>query len=171
MDDMEEYTINDDLRACGLPGDDEDELASGGEALFGSSDAPINVEGGDDAGAAGGAGAETSPPVMPSSTPSASTGTSVRLKRVRSGAWNDFDEIFEDSPTGRKVRVAAKCLHCSHVLSARSAAGTRHLLRHQNVCVSKAKHASLIQPHLQYNSDGSRAGTISLMLLVESCVA
>ena len=56
MDDMEEYTINDDLRACGLPGDDEDELASGGEALFGSSDAPINVEGSDDAGAAGGAG-------------------------------------------------------------------------------------------------------------------
>ena len=34
MDDMEEYTINDDLRACGLPGDDEVELASGGEALF-----------------------------------------------------------------------------------------------------------------------------------------
>jgi hypothetical protein len=37
MDDMEEYTINDDLRACGLLGDDEDDLASSGEALFGSS--------------------------------------------------------------------------------------------------------------------------------------
>ena len=150
MEDMEEYTINDDLRACGLPGDDEDDLASGGSCA-----APINVDGGDDAGAAGGAGAKTSPPVMPSSTPSASTGTNVRLKRVRFGAWNDFEKIFEDSPTGRKVRVAAKCLHCSHVLSARSAAGTGHLLRHQKVCVSKAKHASLIQSRLQYNSDGS----------------
>ena len=155
MEDMEEYTINDVLRACGLAGDNEDDLASGGEALFGSSAAPINVDGGDDAGAAGGAGAETSPPVMPSSTPSASTGTSVRLKRVRSGSWNDFEEIFEDSPTGRKVRVAAKCLHCSHVLSARSAAGTGHLLRHQKVCVAKAKHASMIQSRLQYNADGS----------------
>ena len=44
MEDMEEYTINDDLRACGLPGDDEDDLASGGEALFGSCAAPINVD-------------------------------------------------------------------------------------------------------------------------------
>ena len=155
MEDMEEYTINDDLRACGLAGDNEDDLASGSEALFGSSAAPINVDGGDDAGAAGGAGAETSPPVMPSSMPSASTGTSVRLKRVRSGAWNDFEKIFEDSPTGRKVRVAAKCLHCSHVLSARSAAGTGHLLRHQKVCVAKVKHASMIQSRLQYNADGS----------------
>ncbi|KAG2590420.1 hypothetical protein PVAP13_5NG262240 [Panicum virgatum] len=119
MEDLEEYTINDDLRACWLAGDDEDDLASGGEALFGSSAARINVDGGDDVGAAGGIGAKPSPPAMPSSTPSASTGTSVRLKRVRSGAWNDFEDIFEDSPTGRKVRVAAKCLHCSHVLSAR----------------------------------------------------
>jgi hypothetical protein len=36
MVNMEEYTINDDLRACGLPADDEDDLASGGEALFDS---------------------------------------------------------------------------------------------------------------------------------------
>ena len=43
MEDMEEYTINDDLRACGLAGDNEDDLASGSEALFGSSAAPINV--------------------------------------------------------------------------------------------------------------------------------
>ncbi|KAG2620952.1 hypothetical protein PVAP13_3NG192126 [Panicum virgatum] len=131
MDDMEEYTINDDLRACGLPGDDEDELASGGEALFGSSDAPINVEGGDDAGAAGGVGAgAATPPVMPSSTPSISTSTSTHFKHPRSSAGNDFDEIFETLPNGKKVRVAAKCRHCSHVLSGRSSAGTGHLLRH-----------------------------------------
>ncbi|PUZ49133.1 hypothetical protein GQ55_7G301400 [Panicum hallii var. hallii] len=102
---MEEYTINNDLKACGLPGGDEDDLASGGEALFGSSAAPINVDGGDDAGAAGGAGAGTpEPSTMPSSTPSINTCTSIRLKRVKSGAWNDFDKIFETLPTGKKRR-------------------------------------------------------------------
>jgi hypothetical protein len=34
MDDMEEYTINDDLKTCGLPGDDNDDLATGAEALL-----------------------------------------------------------------------------------------------------------------------------------------
>ena len=156
MDDMEEYTINDNLRACGLPDDDEDELASGSEALFGSSDAPINVEGGDDAGAAGGAGASAAtPPVMPSSSPSVSTGTSTHFKRARSGVWNDFDEIFETLPNGKKVRVAAKCRHCSHVLSGRSSAGTGHLHRHQKVCLAKVKHAALVQSRLKYNPDGS----------------
>jgi hypothetical protein len=155
MDDMEKYTINDDLRARGLPGDDEDDLASGGEALFGSSAAPINVDGGDDAGAARGAGAGTpGQSTMPSSMPSVNTGTSTRGKRVRSGAWSDFVEIFETLPTGKKVRVAAKCRHCSHVLSRRSSAGTRHLLRHQKVCVAKTKHAVLVQSRLQYSSDG-----------------
>jgi hypothetical protein len=87
MDDMEEYTINDDLRACGLPGDDEDDLASNGEALFGSSAAPINVDGGDDAGTAGGAGAGTpGQSTMPSSMPSVNTGTSIQGKHARSRA-------------------------------------------------------------------------------------
>jgi hypothetical protein len=88
MEDMEEYTINDDLRACGLPGDDEDDLASSGEALFSSSAAPISVDGGDGAGAAGGAGAGTPPgqSTMPSSMPSVNTGSSIRGKRAKSGA-------------------------------------------------------------------------------------
>jgi hypothetical protein len=146
MDDMEEYTINDDLRAYGLPGDDEDDLASDCEALFGSSAAPINVDGGDDAGATGGAGAGIPrQSMMPSSMPSVNTGTGIRGKRVRSGAWNDFEEIFETLPTGKKVRVAAKCCHCSHVLSGCSSAGTGHLLRHQKMCVAKTKHAILVQ--------------------------
>ncbi|RLM65874.1 zinc finger BED domain-containing protein DAYSLEEPER-like [Panicum miliaceum] len=46
----ENYTINDDLRACGLPGDDEDDVATGAVPLVGSSAAPVNV---DDAGAGG----------------------------------------------------------------------------------------------------------------------
>ncbi|PVH66271.1 hypothetical protein PAHAL_1G191000 [Panicum hallii] len=151
---MEEYTINDDLRACGLPGDDKDDLASSGEVLFDSSAAPINVDGGDDAGAVGGAGAGTpGQSMMPSSIPSVNTGTSIRGKRARSGAWNDFEEIFETLPTGKKVRVDAKCRHCSHVLSGHSSTGTGHLLRHQKVLIVLSIH-----------------GSISLMLLVVSCV-
>ncbi|RLM56346.1 hypothetical protein C2845_PM10G13520 [Panicum miliaceum] len=46
MDDMEEYTINDDLRACGMPDNDDDNLVAGAEALFGSSIAPIIVDAG-----------------------------------------------------------------------------------------------------------------------------
>jgi hypothetical protein len=108
MDDMEEYTINDDLRACGLPGDDEDDLPSGGEALFGSgaADAPINVDGGDDASAAGAAGPGAPPPVqsvMPSSTQSVNTTNGIRVKRVRSPAWNDFDEIFVRTMCGSRT--------------------------------------------------------------------
>ena len=56
MDDMEEYTINDDLRACGLPADDDDDLTAGAEALFGSSVAPINVDAPDAGAGAGGDG-------------------------------------------------------------------------------------------------------------------
>ena len=155
----EEYTINDDLRACGLPGDDEDDLASDGEALFGSGAAPINVDGGDDAGAAGGAGPGVppppGPPVMPSSTQSVNATDGIRLKRVRSPAWNDFDEIFDTLPTGKKVRIGAKCKHCAQVLSGRSSAGTGHLLRHQKVCVSKTKQAALVQSRLQLKADGT----------------
>jgi hypothetical protein len=132
MADMDEYTINDDLRACGLPGDDEDDLASGGEALFGSVAAPINVDGGDYAGAAGGAGASAPPPPPPEPPvmPSCQSVNTSGVKRSRSLAWNDFDEIFDTLPTGKKVRITAKCKHCGHVLSGRSSAGTGHLLQH-----------------------------------------
>jgi hypothetical protein len=135
MDDMEEYTINDDLRAHELPSDDEDDLPSGGEALFGSgaAAAPINVDGSDDASAAGAAGVGAPPPgqpVMPSSTQSFSTTDGIQLKRVRSPNWNDFDEIFYTLPTGKKVRIGAKSKHYAQVLSGCSSAGTGHLLRH-----------------------------------------
>jgi hypothetical protein len=76
MDDMEEYTINDDLRACGLPGDDDDDLVAGAEALFGSSIAPIIVDAGATAGAGDG-GADTYATPTSTSTPAASTGNTA----------------------------------------------------------------------------------------------
>jgi hypothetical protein len=47
-------------------------------------------------------------------------------------------------PTGKKVRIGAKCKHCGQVLSERSSAGTGHLLRHQKVCVTKTQQAALV---------------------------
>jgi len=91
MDDMEEYTINNSLRACGLPGDDDDTTA-GAEALFGSAVAPINVD--DIANASGrvdGVGGSVTP--MPTSTPSASSTEQAVFKRARSGAWRDFSSM------------------------------------------------------------------------------
>ena len=44
MDDMEEYTVNDDLRVCGLPvDDDDDDLTTGAETLIGATLLPNNA--------------------------------------------------------------------------------------------------------------------------------
>jgi len=86
MDDTEEYTVNNDLRACGLPADDDDDLTAGAEALFGSSVAPINVDAPDAGAGAGGDGVGASATQTPSSTPTASTANNIVLKRARSGA-------------------------------------------------------------------------------------
>jgi hypothetical protein len=160
MADMDEYTINDNLRACGLPRDDEDDLASGGEALFDSVVAPINVDGSDDASVVGGAGVGAPPPPPPPPPespvmPSCQSVNTSGVKRSRSPAWNDFDEIFDTLPAGKKVRIAAKCKHCGYVLSGRSSAGTGHLLRHQTVYVAKTKHAALVQSRIAFTIDGS----------------
>ncbi|CAO2148769.1 unnamed protein product [Urochloa humidicola] len=157
MDEMEEYTVNDDLRAAGLAADDDDDLSASAEALFGSSLAPINVDGVGDTGGVGGS-VTPMPSSTPTSMPSPTTGDFVVLKRVRSSAWNDFAPIFETLPSGRKLRVSARCRHCKHVLSGRSSGGTGHLLRHQRQCLKKAKHASLVQSRLQYGGDGSVIG-------------
>ena len=106
MDEREEYTVNDDLRVCGLPADDDDDddLTAGAEALFGSSVAPINVDAPDDAGAgAGGDGVGASATQTPASMPTTSTANNIVLKHARSGAWNDFEPIFETLPSSTTV--------------------------------------------------------------------
>jgi hypothetical protein len=101
MDDMEEYTANDDLRACGLPSDDDGHLVASTEALFGSSIAPINVDFGATAGAGDGGGVGASATPNGTLTPTAFTSNTGQLKRVRSAAWNDFDEVLETLPNGK----------------------------------------------------------------------
>jgi len=92
IDDMEEYTINDSLRACGMPGDDDDDTTAGAEALFGSAVAPINVDDGANAvGRGDGVGGSATP--TPTSMPSASSTDQAVFKRARSGAWRDFSSM------------------------------------------------------------------------------
>ncbi|CAN6227280.1 unnamed protein product [Urochloa humidicola] len=110
MDDMEEYTVNDDLRGTGLASDDDDDLTAGAEALFVSSLAPINVDGVNNVavGAGGVSGSVTpTPSSTPTSTPTSTltSGDFVVLKRVWSSAWNDFDPLFETLSLGKKSRL------------------------------------------------------------------
>jgi hypothetical protein len=67
----------------------------------------------------------------------------------KSGVWVGFEEIEENG-----VRIAAICKICSKRLSAKSAAGTGHLIRHQASCRKKTDHAHMIQSRLALNLDG-----------------
>jgi len=111
---------------------------------------PDNVDdaGGADAVAFLGLGNITEAVVAP--VPPVSESQSCGSKR-RSPIWDNFDEILDD----KRVRIAAVCKFCRHRLSAKSAAGTGHLLRHQNACKKKADHAKMVQTRLAMNPDGS----------------
>ncbi|KAG2577453.1 hypothetical protein PVAP13_6NG101903 [Panicum virgatum] len=136
MDNMEEYTVSNDLSACSLPGNYDrcstDQCRSGDDAGVG----------------ARGAGVSALATPTPNPPPSASSGDTIVLKHFKSGAWNDFLQVFETLPSGKHVRIAAKCRHCNHVLSGCSSAGTSNMLRHHKQCLKKAKHAALVQSHL-----------------------
>ena len=111
---------------------------------------PDNVDdaGGADAAAFLGLGNVTEAAAAP--VPPVSESQSCGSKR-RSPVWDNFDEILDD----KRVRIAAVCKFCRHRLSAKSAAGTGHLLRHQNACKKKADHAKMVQTRLAMNPDGS----------------
>jgi hypothetical protein len=76
------------------------------------------------------------------------------LESAKSKCWDDFEEVFEKI-NGHDVRVRAICKTCRTVLSARSAAGTGHILRHQKSCKKILDHASRVQSRLAFNADGS----------------
>jgi len=148
-------TGNDDLIAAGLVPEDNDDIRDDAAALLGidvgNDSAPIDMDGGD-----GGGGAEPVPSVTATGTPVGSNstdGTSCLGKR-KSGVWVDFDEIYE-TVNGQKVQTAAIYKMCKSRLSARSAAGTGHLIRHQKSCRKKVDHAATVQSRLSYNPNGS----------------
>jgi hypothetical protein len=65
------------------------------------------------------------------------------LDKRKSGVWVDFDEIYE-VVNGEKIRTKATCKMCRSTLSARSAAGTGHLIRHQKSYRQKTDHAARV---------------------------
>ena len=103
--------------------EDDDDVREDAAALFGidvdDNDVPNNNVIDVDAGDGGGAAAE------PAGCCSMDTqGTTTSGKR-KSSTWDDFKEVKEND-----VRVAAVCNMCGKRLSARSSAGTGHLIRH-----------------------------------------
>jgi hypothetical protein len=152
-DDVNPVTGNDDLRAAGLVLDDEDDIQADVAALLGINltSAPIDLSSNPGDGG-GGPATATNTPIGSTST-DGGTGTSSVGKR-KSTVWVDFDEIFE-KVNGSNVRTVAICRMCKTRLSARSSAGTRHLLRHQKACRKKVDHTARVQSQLAFNPDGS----------------
>ncbi|XP_066368059.1 zinc finger BED domain-containing protein RICESLEEPER 2-like [Miscanthus floridulus] len=83
-----------------------------------------------------------------------SSGAVSGLGKRKSKCWGDFEEVYEKI-NGVDVRVRAICKMCRTVLSARAAAGTGHILRHQKSCKQKLDNASRVQSRLAFNADGS----------------
>jgi hypothetical protein len=152
-DDVNPVTGNDDLRAAGLVLDDEDDIQADVAALLGIdlTSAPVNLSS-NPTNAGGGPATATDTPVGSTST-DGGTGTSS-VGKHKSTVWVDFDEVFE-KVNGSNVRIAAICRLCKTRLSARSSAGTGHLLRHQKACRKKVDHAARVQSRLAFNPDGS----------------
>ena len=56
---------------------------------------------------------------------------------------------------GNKIQTTTIYRMCKVVLSARSAAGTGHLISYQKSCRKKVNHAARVQSRLAFNPDGS----------------
>ena len=127
---------SEDLRLCGLPGDDEEDLRDDCDALFGHSvEDPINVEDHPACGADDGNNGKRS---RPSTSP----------------VWDDFEKLFK-VVNGKTIRYAAKCLHCSKHYSALSSGGTGHLTRHRDACPKRLEKTRMSQSQISFNPDGS----------------
>ena len=131
-------TINDELRLCGMTGDDEDDVIGDAEELFGRRAAeelnggtagnPLPVDDGDGPNAVqGDAQAQAAGDDGSSSKPNRPS-TSV--------CWEDFEKLIK-KVNDKDVRYGARCLHCHKEYSAYSRFGTGHLLRHQDYCPKK----------------------------------
>ena len=127
-------TINDELRELGQLPDDVDDMGDAVAVFFGRS-APIDLDG-TAASAAAAVAAATSP------SDAASLASSTTTGKRRSPVWADFDEVKET--VDGEERVIAICKFCKSRLSAKSAHGTKHLLRHQKSCQKKSDQANLV---------------------------
>ncbi|XP_066348537.1 uncharacterized protein [Miscanthus floridulus] len=131
-------------------GENDDDTRADAAALFGidlgdGSAAPIDVD------ADGGEGATATANSNGSAPSVAGTGNTSKRK---SPVWADFEEIYEVI-NGSRICTKAVCKMCKSILSARSAAGTGHLKRHQKSCRIKTDQRARVQSRLSYNPDGS----------------
>jgi hypothetical protein len=127
-----------ELAATGLPHDmeDDDDLTADAEALLGFS------------GSGGGWLARptvTPTPVVSNTNNSDAVDTPTSsLGKRKSAVWDDFEPI-EEEVNGEMIRTKAICKMCRSNLSARSSAGTGHLIRHQKLCKAKVANAARVQ--------------------------
>jgi len=147
-------TINDELRLCGMTGDDEDDIVGDAEELFGRRAAeelnggtathPLPVDDADGPNA-----------VQGDTQAAADDGSTSRPNRPSTSVcWEDFEKLYK-KVNGKDVRYGARCLHCRKEYSANSKFGTGHLLRHQDSCPKKREKCRMAQSHITFNKDGS----------------
>jgi hypothetical protein len=126
-------------------GENDDDLGADAVALFGidvgdgSAAAPIDLDA---------TGTQNSNSSTPSVAGKGNTG------KRKSPVWADFTEIFEDI-NGVSTCTKSVCKMCKATLSARSAADTGHLKRHQKSCKLKIDQCVRVQSKLSYNPNGS----------------
>jgi hypothetical protein len=134
---------------------------------IGDDHAPIDLDGG------GGAGATATGTTIGSNstapTPSDAGNCTSGGKRT-SPVRDDFDKIFE-TVDGKDLLTKATCKMCKATLSARTAAGTGHLKRHQKAYKEKMCQRARVQSGLRLILMVCITGTINLMLLELNCVA
>jgi hypothetical protein len=139
---------NYELRAMGLRGDDEDDLAADAKELFGSN-AAIDLDAGVQGLPQGQAGSES---VI---TGTASGSGACRKRRAStSKVWKDFTEIYEVID-GKERRTGAKCRHCKKDFTVKSTHGTDHLIRHISIYPILKGRSTMAESQLKFNPDGS----------------
>jgi hypothetical protein len=147
-------TGNKNLIMAGLLLEDDDDIHHDATALFGvdllgSGSAPIDLDG-------DGAGAVVTAIGTPMGSNTSSTNDTLTssISKQKSSVWVDFEEIYV-VVNGNKIQTQAICRMCKAILSARSTAGTDHLIRHQKAFRKKTDHADRVQSRLAFNPDGS----------------
>ena len=153
------HSTNYDLRMAGMCGDDESDLDADREDLFGSAAEPIEVDDCDGDGDAGDgdaavAAGDGEAAATAGDGSAAADASGKKKQKLTSDAWLDFEKIFEVID-GKQVRTGAKCYHCGHVYTGRSAIGTGHLLWRVKVCDKRKANMHLSQSVLSFSSDGS----------------
>jgi hypothetical protein len=152
-------TGNEDLIATGLSSERDDD-GCGPYSLFAddvgrgttSINLDVNVAGA--VAPATGTTVDSNTPTMTNNTGINGTTSTAVSGKHKSKCWVDFEEIYE-MINGNQVRVQAIYKLCRTTLSARSAAGTGHILRHQKSCRKKLDHTARVQSRVAFNPDGS----------------